>query len=109
MNRINDRNAVAFVLLGGGNDLVGHFANLFHEGLAGNLTVLDQRKLMLPLGGELGLRQFVNAKSAHELHELEGFGIRNELTAFAPQILLLNKTFDRLCTRRRRTRAPFQP
>ena len=64
-------------------------------------------ELVLPFRRELGLRECVDAKTAHELHKLKCLGIGHKRTLFAAQILLLNQTFNGLRTRGRRTESLF--
>ena len=48
MNRVDDRNTIAFILLGRRNHTFGHLANLVHEFVTRNLILFYERKLVFP-------------------------------------------------------------
>ena len=64
-------------------------------------------ELVLPFRREPRLRELVDAKTAHELHELECLGIGHKRTLFA-QILLLNEALNGLRAGCRRTESLFR-
>ena len=103
--RVVAGNGVAVVLLGLADDPLGHLRDLLHEGLALEVALLHLGELVLPVAGQLGLGQVLDAEAAQQGHQLERLGARHQLAALAVDVLLVDQAFDDRGPRRRRAQA----
>src|SRR5207237_1295820 len=71
------------------------------------VALLHLGELVLPVAGQLGLGQVLDAEPAQQRHELERLRTGNELAAFAMDVLLVDEAFDDRGARRRRAEALF--
>ncbi len=64
-------------------------------------------ELVLPVAGELGLGQVLDAEAAQQRHQLERLRARHELAPFAVDVLLVDQALDDRGARRRGAEALF--
>ena len=64
-------------------------------------------ELVLPVAGQLGLGQVLDAEAAQERHQLERLRAGHQLAAFAVDVLLVDQALDDRGARRRRAEAFF--
>ena len=88
-------NGVAVVFFGFFDHALGHGGNFGHEGVAAEFALLHLRQLVFPLAGQLGFGQLFHAQAAQQRHQLEGFGGRNQLAAFAQHVFFGDQALNR--------------
>lgn len=98
-------NGVVLVGLGLRDDALGERADLGHEPLALELAALDLPELELPVAGQLGPGQLLDAEPVEEGDEREGFRAGHQLALVAMDVLLVDQAFDDGGARGRRAEA----